>query len=238
MATLLAQALEHRYPHQSAPGLAGVDLDIAEGETVCVVGPLGSGKTTLLRILSGAEPRHNGRVLIDGEDVTGLDAEHRGVNRVFDRHRLYPHMTLAENLSFPLLLYGVGRERARERVLAATTRLGIVEHLDQRASGLGPELLPHVSAARALVARPRILIADDPLRNLAPDERSRTAKTLALILRRMGLTTVYATTDAEEALALGGRIVHLDSGRIVSGHDTAVLPATAGTRLAENRQRR
>jgi len=202
--------------------LREVALDIAAGEYFVVLGPTGAGKTVLLETIAGLFSPRSGRVLIDGEDVTRVPPERRGIGFVYQDYMLFPHLNVAENISFGLSLMGlrdVVRRRLRKddverRVQEISHMLGIDHLLHRRPRALSGGERQRVALARALVVEPRLLLLDEPLSALDPETRESLERELARLHQEMGTTTVHVTHDLEEAVALGDRIAIVDKGRI------------------------
>jgi ABC-type sugar transport system ATPase subunit len=201
--------------HGATTVLHGIDLVIAPGEFFVLLGPSGSGKTTTLRILAGLESVSAGRVLMDGADVTTKEPGARDVAMVFQSYALYPHMTVEQNIGFPLKMVGTAREQIARAVGAAAAKVGI-GHLLQRTPGqLSGGQQQRVALARAIVRQPRLFLLDEPLSNLDAKLRLETRLELRRLQRSLGVTTVYVTHDQEEAMTLADRIAVFMDGRIV-----------------------
>jgi ABC-type Fe3+/spermidine/putrescine transport system ATPase subunit len=192
-----------------------VTLAVEEGRVLALLGPSGCGKTTLLRLIAGLETPTRGRVLLDDQDVTDLPPERRGIGMMFQSYALFPHMTVAENLRFPLRMRGDGDRRAqaaRVREALALVRLeGLGERLPRQLSGGQQQ---RVALARALVARPRVLLLDEPLSNLDARLREEMQVELLELWRRVNVTTVLVTHDQAEALSLADRIAVMRQGAV------------------------
>jgi len=201
--------------HGATTVLHGVDLAIEPGEFFVLLGPSGSGKTTTLRILAGLESVSAGRVLMDGVDVTSQQPGERDVAMVFQSYALYPHMTVAQNIGFPLKMVGTPPAELARAVADAAAKVDI-GHLLQRTPGqLSGGQQQRCALARAIVRQPRLFLLDEPLSNLDAKLRLETRLELHRLQRTLGATTVYVTHDQEEAMTLADRIAVFIDGRIV-----------------------
>jgi ABC-type Fe3+/spermidine/putrescine transport system ATPase subunit len=206
------EGITHRYGPVTA--LDDVSLTISEGELVTLLGPSGCGKTTLLRIVAGFIRPSEGRMLLQGHDVTRVPPHKRPVNMVFQRAALFPHLDVFENVAFGLRIRGTPRDDLRARVTEAL-RLVRLDGFDRRrAHELSGGQLQRVALARALVNRPRVLLLDEPLSALDLRIRLEMEAELRRVHRETGATFVYVTHDQGEALALSDRIVVFDQGRV------------------------
>ena len=201
--------------HGSTTVLHGVDLDIAAGEFFVLLGPSGSGKTTTLRILAGLEAVSAGHVAMDGQDVTHAEPGERDVAMVFQSYALYPHMTVARNIGFPLKMVGVPEAEIARAVQEAAARVSIAHLLERRPGQLSGGQQQRVALARAIVRQPRLFLLDEPLSNLDAKLRTETRVELKRLQRTLGVTTVYVTHDQEEAMTLADRVAVFMEGRIV-----------------------
>lgn len=191
-----------------------VDLTIEDGEFVVFVGPSGCGKSTLLRLIAGLEEASEGRVLIGGRDVTDAAPAARGVAMVFQSYALYPHLTVAENIAFPLKVAKLPRGEVGERVRAVAAMLDLEPLLDRRPRALSGGQRQRVSIARAVVREPAVLLLDEPLSNLDAELRVRMRHEFARLHQRLGATMIYVTHDQLEAMTLANRIVVMGEGRV------------------------
>jgi putative spermidine/putrescine transport system ATP-binding protein len=194
--------------------VADLDLTVERGEFVSLLGPSGCGKTTTLQMVAGFVPATTGRILLDGQDLTRVKPNRRGLGVVFQSYALFPHMTVADNIAFGLEMRGVARPERAKRVEEA---LALV-HLDHLA-GRYPRALSggqrqRVALARALVIEPPVLLLDEPLSNLDAKLREAMQFELRQIQRRTGTTTIMVTHDQSEALSISDRVVVMERGRI------------------------
>lgn len=202
--SLAIQNLTKRFKTETV--LDGVSLDVPSGRTLVLFGPSGVGKTVLLRCIAGAEEPDGGRVVIDGEDVTDLPPERRGVGMAFQNFALFPHMSAFDNIASPLRAQGSTRSRIRDKVEAMARLLKIDHVLGHAPRALSNGQKQRTALARALVAEPAILLLDDPLRNVDAKLRFEMRLELPRLLADQGTTVVYVTQDYKEAMALGDRI--------------------------------
>ncbi|HEX8012367.1 MAG TPA: ABC transporter ATP-binding protein [Casimicrobiaceae bacterium] len=200
--------------HGAVTVLYGIDLAIAPGEFFALLGPSGSGKTTTLRILAGLEPHDAGRVTMDGVDVTQRDPGARDVAMVFQSYALYPHMSVYENIAFPLRMVGTSRAELDAAVREAAAKVRIDQLLERRPGQLSGGQQQRCALARAIVRKPRLFLLDEPLSNLDAKLRVETRVELKKLQRALGITTVYVTHDQEEAMTMADRIAVFMEGRI------------------------
>ena len=201
--------------HGSFTALHGLDLDIRPGEFFALLGPSGSGKTTTLRILAGLESVSAGRVMLDDADVTHADPGERDVAMVFQSYALYPHMTVGENIAFPLKMVGVPATERNEAVKDAAAKVGIGHLLARRPGQLSGGQQQRCALARAIVRKPRLFLLDEPLSNLDAKLRIETRAELRRLQRALGVTVVYVTHDQEEAMTVADRMAVFMEGRVV-----------------------
>jgi multiple sugar transport system ATP-binding protein len=192
----------------------GLDLEIADGELMVLVGPSGSGKSTALRLIAGLETPTGGTVHIGGDDVTAVPPQERDLAMVFQSYALYPHKTVRQNLAFPLRMHGVPRAEVDTRVQRVAASLGLETMLDRKPAQLSGGQRQRVALGRAAVREPRAFLFDEPLSNLDPALRVHTRAELALLHRQLAATMVYVTHDQEEAMTLGDRIAVLKDGEL------------------------
>jgi multiple sugar transport system ATP-binding protein len=194
--------------------VAGIDLDIQDGEFLVLVGPSGCGKSTLLRLIAGLETVSSGEVRIDGRLVNDVHPAERGAAMVFQSYALYPHMTVAENLGFALRMAGVPRAEREARVQEAARTLQITELLGRYPKELSGGQRQRVAIGRAIVRNPTVFLFDEPLSNLDAALRMSMRIELTKLHRELGTTMVYVTHDQVEAMTMGDRIAVLHAGRI------------------------
>jgi spermidine/putrescine ABC transporter ATP-binding subunit len=191
-----------------------LDLVVQRGELLTLLGPSGCGKTTALRTLTGHVRPDEGRVLIDGRDVTELPTHRRELGMVFQNFALFPHMTVRDNVGFPLMVRGVPVAERVTRVAEALRLVRLEGHADKQPRQLSGGQQQRVGLARALVYRPKVLLLDEPLSNLDAKLREEMRFEIRDVVTRLGITAVYVTHDQEEALALSDRIAIMHRGRI------------------------
>jgi multiple sugar transport system ATP-binding protein len=199
--------------------LEDVSLQAAEGEFVVLLGPSGCGKTTLLRIVAGLEIPDAGRVRIGQRDITGLDPRDRDVAMVFQSYALYPHMTVAENIGYPLRVRRRPAEEMAAEVRKVAEKLGLGQLLQRKPRELSGGQRQRVAFARALVRRPRAFLMDEPLSNLDAQLRMETRAELKHLQHELNTVMLYVTHDQAEAMTLAHRIAVIEAGRIVQ-YDT------------------
>ena len=194
--------------------LNDVNLEAGAGECVVLIGPSGCGKTTLLRMLAGLDAPDAGRIIVGDRVVNDVPAAERDVAMVFQNYALYPHLSVFENIAFPLVTRRVRREEIDRRVRGAAERLGLTPCLARRPSQLSGGQQQRVALARAIVRNPSVYLMDEPLSNLDAQLRVHTRAELKRIQQDLKTTTVYVTHDQAEAMTLGHRVAILRNGRV------------------------
>ena len=194
--------------------IAGIDLDILDGEFLVLVGPSGCGKSTTLRMIAGLESISEGDLLIDGRRVNDVHPAARGAAMVFQSYALYPHMTVAENMGFALKMAGVKRSEREQQVQQAAQTLQITELLPRYPKDLSGGQRQRVAIGRAIVRKPSVFLFDEPLSNLDAALRMNMRIELSRLHRSLGTTMVYVTHDQVEAMTMGDRIAVFNQGRI------------------------
>jgi putative spermidine/putrescine transport system ATP-binding protein len=192
----------------------GIDLEVREGEFFSMLGPSGSGKTTCLRMIAGFERPTAGTIFLGGHDVSGLPPFAREVNTVFQDYALFPHMSVAENVEYGLLVQKLAKAARHERALEALRMVRLDGFEDRKPAALSGGQRQRVALARALVLRPKVLLLDEPLGALDLKLRQAMQVELKEIQQRVGLTFVYVTHDQEEALTMSDRLAVFSHGRI------------------------
>jgi multiple sugar transport system ATP-binding protein len=200
------------YPGNPVPAVNALNLDIADGEFMVLVGPSGSGKSTALRMLAGLDDVDSGEIRIDGQDVSRKAPKDRDIAMVFQNYALYPHMSVADNMGFALKLQGVGKDERDRRVREAAKMLGLETYLDRKPKALSGGQRQRVAMGRAIVREPSVFLMDEPLSNLDAKLRVETRANIAALQTRLGTTTVYVTHDQVEAMTMGHRVAVLKDG--------------------------
>jgi ABC-type sugar transport system ATPase subunit len=200
--------------HGDFAALKDVSFEIKPGEFFALLGPSGSGKSTTLRILAGLDAPTSGRVFIDGKDVTSTDARDRDIAMVFQSYALYPHMTVAENISFPLEMANLPKAEIVTAVKDAARKVRIDHLLDRKPGQLSGGQQQRCALARAIVRKARLFLLDEPLSNLDAKLRLETRAELKKLQRSLDVTAVYVTHDQEEAMTLADRMAVFMAGEI------------------------
>ncbi len=196
------------------PAVNGVTLDIADGEFFSMLGPSGSGKTTCLRMIAGFETPSSGRVLLHGDDVSGLPPYDRDVNTVFQDYALFPHMTVADNVGYGPMVRKVDEAEQTTRVHEALAMVHLQEFGKRKPSQLSGGQRQRVALARALINRPSVLLLDEPLGALDLKLRQTMQLELKTLQREVGITFIYVTHDQEEALTMSDRLAVFNHGKV------------------------
>jgi ABC-type sugar transport system ATPase subunit len=213
MATVEVRDLTKQFADHP-PAVDHIDLLAHDGEFLVLLGPSGCGKTTLLRMIGGLEPPTTGDVFIAGQVVTHLPPRARRIAMVFQSYALYPHMSVYDNIAFPLKAQRMPKDDQRKRVEWAATILGLETFLKRKPRQLSGGQRQRVTLARALVREPTVFLLDEPLSNLDAQRRASARDELQQFQRSIGTTTIYVTHDQVEAMGMGDRIVVIDLGRI------------------------
>ncbi|HKV87491.1 MAG TPA: ABC transporter ATP-binding protein [Candidatus Dormibacteraeota bacterium] len=206
------EGLVRRYGTVTA--LDGLSLTLAPGELVALLGPSGCGKTTALRLLAGLEEVDEGRVVVGGEDVTGLPANRRNIGMVFQAYSLFPHMVAWENVAFGLQMRRVGTAERKKRALDMLELVGLGRYANRYANQMSGGQQQRVALARALAIQPQVLLLDEPLSALDAKVRSRLRDEIRRVQLEVGITTLFVTHDQEEALAIADRVGVMQAGKL------------------------
>ncbi|MDY3051614.1 MAG: sn-glycerol-3-phosphate ABC transporter ATP-binding protein UgpC [Ndongobacter sp.] len=190
------------------------NLEIRDREFIVLVGPSGCGKSTTLRMVAGLETISDGELYIDGALMNDVEPKDRDIAMVFQSYALYPHLTVRENMAFPLTLRKMDKEEIRQRVDAAAQTLGITEYLDRKPKALSGGQRQRVAIGRAIVREPKVLLMDEPLSNLDAKLRNQMRAEILKLRQRINTTFLYVTHDQTEAMTLGDRIVIMKDGVI------------------------
>lgn len=225
---LSLQAATVRFGKRTA--LDAVDLEVADHRIVCVLGPSGSGKSTLLRAVAGLQPMDGGRVLLAGQDQSGVPVHRRGLGLMFQDHQLFPHRDVGANVAFGLRMHGTGRAETERRVRELLDLVGLPGAERRAVAALSGGEQQRVALARALAPRPKLLMLDEPLGQLDRSLRERLVIELRTLFQELGTTVLAVTHDQGEAFALADRVVVMRDGRIAqegSPLDVWQRPASA-----------
>ena len=205
--------IHQRYAHR--PLLQDVNLQVAAGETVALLGPSGSGKSTLLNIVAGLQAPDAGSVWFDGQDITAMAPEHRRFALMFQDFALFPHLSVLDNVAFGLVEQGLPRREARAQALQMLGVFGLTEQAQRRVWNLSGGEQQRVALARALITQPRVLLLDEPFSALDADLRVALRQEFRSRIQAAGMATLLVTHDEAEARDLADRSVRLLQGRLV-----------------------
>jgi multiple sugar transport system ATP-binding protein len=211
MSTIEMHNIVKRYG-DGYPAVSDVTLDVGDGEFMILVGPSGCGKSTLLRMIAGLEDITSGEMLIDGQRVNEMAPRERNLAMVFQNYALYPHLSVFENIAFPLRLQKRPDDEVRQKVQESAATLELTEHLERKPSQLSGGQRQRVAMGRAIVRDARAFLFDEPLSNLDAKLRGQMRTEISRLQRRLGITTVYVTHDQTEAMTLGDRVAVLRKG--------------------------
>ena len=234
-ATLALAALIKRPPWTKAPitaGVHGVSLTVPAGSVTVLLGPPGTGKTACLRIAAGLDKPDAGRVEIDGQDVTALPADERGVAMVFQSSALFPRLSVAENIEFGLRALRLPPAECARRLIEAATAMELQSVMDYKPGQLSSADQQRVALARAFVTEAPICLLDEPVANQRPERRADLRREILRLQRRVGMTMLYASSDPAEAMEMADQIVLLHAGRVEQTAVPAELYARPATRFA------
>ncbi|MEU6643702.1 sn-glycerol-3-phosphate ABC transporter ATP-binding protein UgpC [Saccharomonospora sp. NPDC046836] len=211
MAEIVLDKVTKRYP-DGALAVSEIDIQIGDGEFVILVGPSGCGKSTALNMIAGLEDITSGELRIDGQRANEKAPKDRDIAMVFQSYALYPHMSVRENMAFPLRLAKVDNATVKAKVEEAAQILDLTQHLDRKPSNLSGGQRQRVAMGRAIVRSPKAFLMDEPLSNLDAKLRGQMRTSVSKLQKQLGTTTVYVTHDQTEAMTLGDRVVVLRGG--------------------------
>src|SRR4051794_33985403 len=211
MSEIVLDKVTKRYP-DGFEAVRDMDLDINDGEFMILVGPSGSGKSTALRMIAGLEDITGGELRIGDQVVNQLAPKDRDIAMVFQNYALYPHMTVRDNMAFPLKLAKAPQEEIDKKVEEAARILDLTDHLDRKPANLSGGQRQRVAMGRAIVRNPKAFLMDEPLSNLDAKLRVQMRTEVSRIQSQLGTTTVYVTHDQTEAMTLGDRVAVMRTG--------------------------
>ncbi len=219
----LTKVFENKKDKTETTAVDHIDVEIPSGKLIGLLGPSGCGKSTTLFMISGLHSVSEGEIWFDNENVTKLAPEKRGIGLVFQNYALYPHMTVAQNIMFPLENLKIPKAEAKKKAQRAADLVQIGKLMDRKPAELSGGQQQRVAIARALVKTPRVLLLDEPLSNLDARLRLQTREEIKRIQRETGITTIFVTHDQEEALSISDEIVVMDYGVVKQvGHPQEV----------------
>ncbi|HQT89276.1 MAG: sn-glycerol-3-phosphate ABC transporter ATP-binding protein UgpC [Acidiphilium sp. 37-64-53] len=210
MARLQLEGLSKNFGKSAV--LAGLDIDLADGEMLVIVGASGCGKSTLLRLVAGLETPSSGRILLDGVDITHRDPAQRDIAMVFQNYALYPHMTVCQNMAYGLKLRGLSKNLIAEKVAATAATLGLDALLGRKPRELSGGQRQRVAMGRAIVREPKLFLFDEPLSNLDAKLRVQVRADIRKLQKKLGITSLYVTHDQTEAMTLADRLIVMNHG--------------------------
>jgi multiple sugar transport system ATP-binding protein len=212
VAAVTLRGLSRRYGESGPAALDALDLDVAEGELLVLVGPSGCGKSTALRLIAGLDAPSSGTIHIGARDVGRVPPQERDVAMVFQGYALYPHLTVRDNLAFPLRMRGVPASARAARIAEAAETLGLARLLDRLPAELSGGERQRAAMGRAIVRQPSVFLFDEPLSNLDAALRAELRVEITALMRRLGTTSLYVTHDQSEAMTMASRIAVLRGG--------------------------
>jgi multiple sugar transport system ATP-binding protein len=225
---LKLSSLKKTYPN-GVTAVKDLDLEIEKGEFVVLLGPSGCGKTTTLRMLAGLEEVTEGSIILDGKDITRLPPRQRNISMIFQSYAVWPHMTVAENIAYPLRLRKMDKKGIASKVQEVARICNIADYLDRYPAQLSGGQRQRVAVARALAVNSKLSLMDEPLSNLDAKLRVSVRTFLKEIHRNTGATTIFVTHDQAEAMALADRIVVMNEGRIEQVGSTREIYSECGS---------
>ena len=234
MNTVQFEAVTKLFEGQTRPAVSDLSLDVAEGELLVMLGPSGCGKTTALRMLAGLEEPDSGDILIGGRSVVGLEPRDRDISLVFQQYALYPHLSVAANIAYPLKVQRIGKKERDERVGRVAEMLGLGALMGRKPAQLSGGEQQRVALGRAIVRKPRVSLMDEPLSNLDAKLRSQMRTEIKGLQKDLGMTMFFVTHDQAEAMTLADRIAIMNHGHLQQvGSPEEVYAHPANTFVAE-----
>ena len=230
MSEIVLDGVIKRFGHATA--VNGVSFRVESGKFVVLLGPSGCGKSTLLRVIAGLEDVSEGRIFIDGKDVTALGPDKRHISMVFQSYALFPHLTVAENIVFGLKVRRVPAEERAKRLQQVAEVTGLAQYVDRKPQQLSGGQRQRVALARAIIARNNICLMDEPLSNLDAQLRHGMRQEIRALQQRLGMTVVYVTHDQVEAMSMADHVLLLRDGRIEQEGSPEELYARPATTFA------
>lgn len=200
-----------------------LNLETREGEFIALLGPSGCGKSTTLRLIAGLEDASSGEILLDGKPITNLPSAKRGIAMVFQSYALFPHLTVADNITFGLSVRGETRKAQAEKLGRVAPLLGLKDLLDRRPSQLSGGQQQRVALGRALIAEAPVCLLDEPLSNLDASLRAEMRNEIRSLQRRLGITMIFVTHDQTEAMSMADRVILMREGRVEQAGTPAEL---------------
>jgi sn-glycerol 3-phosphate transport system ATP-binding protein len=213
------------------PALRGVSLKVERGQLTVLLGPSGCGKSTCLRLIAGLDWPDTGQILIAGKDVTRLDPAKRGIAMVFQSYALFPHLNVADNITFGLKVRGVGRAERDQRLKRVAETVGLIPYLDRMPSQLSGGQRQRIALARAVIAEHSVCLMDEPLSNLDTQLRHEMRLEIRALQQRLGMTMVYVTHDQVEAMTMADQIILMRDGLIEQAGNPDALYNSPDTRF-------
>ncbi|MDR0597096.1 MAG: ABC transporter ATP-binding protein, partial [Treponema sp.] len=214
MSYLELRNLQKRYSPRGPLIVDGLNLEVEQGEFIVFLGPSGCGKTTTIRMISGLEEVSGGDILVEGKSILSLKPKDRGVSMIFQSYAVWPHMTVFENIAYPLKLQKLKRSEIQQRARAAAQATGIEALLDRYPGQLSGGQRQRVAVSRAIVVKPKLFLMDEPLSNLDAKLRVIMRTELKSIHKKENSTTIFVTHDQAEAMSLADRIIVMNQGKI------------------------
>ena len=214
MARVMLSHVGKVYP-DGTEAVRELDLEVGDGELVVLVGPSGCGKTTALRMVAGLEEITSGEIRIGDRVINDLDPRERDIAMVFQNYALYPHMTVFENIAFPLKLAKLSQRERKDRVHRVARTLGLEQHLQRKPRQLSGGQRQRVAMGRAIVREPQAFLMDEPLSNLDAKLRAQMRAEISALQKELGVTTIYVTHDQVEAMTIGDRVAVMRRGELL-----------------------